>query len=556
MRFILLNLDPVIPIQRTALEELCSYVRAYFNAELKVVDVPVTPIAPEVPPGWEALKERCQATLQSKPGREGAVAPSQLLASQLLNCLYLVHQDPERYGVDCQDSECVLGVTLNEFYHDPSGLRPDEPVPEEGTKDFFIASVAKRVGAISLAQLEFVQAPRPFTTKFDLSKGSTKFPRNLFKLVTNSLLKLLGLRNCASHRCCAYMKPFSPTVTPLHLCYSCEEALLKKTHSGDTSTLLKAAGNRYSDIRKVLEDVNARMKPVLMGHRRFVEFEEECDWLLLAEEILTEISSERFRFGGTEGPQCRRRSVGVCLREVHERQPPRMLHRIHSEPLLKRTCLLDMQKSAPHRHESGEMHKWTTLVWNRKHTSGGHYAETGGSLKPKTVGMFMESGLNASLVQKAPGNKMFVGGLSESTTSQSLRKYFEQYGATEGQVTLDPNHSSGGRSKGYGSVTFKNADQLQEALQQKHIVDGKAVDCRASVVKAITEKMHKKIYFHGRDTWKKELAGALDKSAVSTEVLQRAGSRLASTEEWQPTRSRKNALSLSYTLPASFSTIA
>ena len=74
--------------------------------------------------------------------------------------------------------------------------------------------------------------------------------------------------------------------------------------------------------------------------------------------------------------------------------------------------------------------------------------------------------------------------------------------------------------------------------------------------KAITEKRHKKIYFHGRDTWKKELAGALDKSAVSTEVLQRAGSRLASTEEWQPTRSRKNALSLSYTLPASFSTIA
>jgi len=546
MVFVLLNLDPLLPVQATVLGELCSYVKAFFGAELKVVDVPVTPIAPELPPGWEALKERCQTTLQNKPGREGAVAPRQLFSSQLLHCLQLVHENPVRYGVDCEDAEVVLGITLCEFYHDPSGLRPDEPVPAEGTQDFFIGSAAHRVGAISLAQLEFVQAVRSFTSSLDPRKGCPKFPRHIFKLVTNSFLKLLGLRTCASHQCCAYMRPFCPEVTPLHLCFTCEEALLKKMLPGSTATLVKDAATRYSEIRKVLEGVNARLKPFRLGHRRFKEFEEECDWLLMAEEILNECSSERFRYHGTEGPQCRRRSLHNCLREVHERQPSRMLHRIHSEPLLKKTCLLDMAQTAPYRHDSGDMHKWTTLVINRKHQCGGHYAEAGGNVRPKTIGMFVESGLNASMLQKATENRIIVGGLSEATTDQSLLKYFEQYGAMEGRVTMDPNHSTG-RTKGFGFVTFKDNEKLQEALGVQHVVDGKAVDCRESVVKTVSENRYNKRYFYGNDRYRRELSEGVSKATASAKVLPRQGSRLASTEEWQPTRSRKNALSLSYT---------
>jgi len=182
--------------------------------------------------------------------------------------------------------------------------------------------------------------------------------------------------------------------------------------------------------------------------------------------------------------------------------------------------------------------------------------EAGGTLRPKTIGMFMESGLNASLVQKANENRIFVGGLAENTTDQSLKKYFEPYGAIDGKVTMDPNHTLGGRNKGFGFVTFKDDGSLQDALCVQHVVDGKAVDCRASVVKGITENRHNKCHFFGMDTWRKEVRGTVNKAMLNGEVMKRTGSRLASTEEWKPTQSRKNALSLSYTTMPTFSATA
>merc|ERR1712170_266157 len=102
-----------------------------------------------------------------------------------------------------------------------------------------------------------------------------------------------------------------------------------------------------------------------------------------------------------------------------------------------------MAQAAPHRQDCGDLCKWTTVVWNRKHQSGGHYAETGGSLRPKTLGLFVESGLNAALLQKATDHRMHVGGLSDVTTDHCLLKYFAQFGATQAKVTMDPNHSTG-----------------------------------------------------------------------------------------------------------------
>jgi len=345
------------------------------------------------------------------------------------------------------------------------------------------------------------------------------------------------------------MRPFSPSLTPLHLCCSCEETLLKQMHPGDTAALIKIAAERYRGTRVVLEGVNARLKPALLGFRKFTEFEEECDWLLMAEEILSEASSERFRFSGTDGPQCRRRSLRNSLKEVHERQPGRILHKNFSEPLLKRTCLVDMTQAAPHRQDCGDMHKWTTMVFNRKHKSGGHYVEMGGSLRPKTLGLFVDSGLNAAMLKKTTESKMCVGGLATTTTDQSLMKYFAPFGAVECKVTMDPNHTAGTRTKGFGFVTFKDYDSLQEALKLNHVVDNRPIDCKESVVKAVRENRHNKRQFYGMDTWKKEVRETPNKATLTSEVGVRAGSRLASTEEWQPMRSRKNALSLSYTLP-------
>lgn len=506
--FVLLTLDPLMSINRTVLQELCAYVKAFFGRELKIVDVPVTPIAPDCPPGWEALKERCQTCLQSKPGRDGAVAPRQLLSSQLLHCLQLVQEDPGRYGIDTDGAEWVLGITLNEFYHDPSGLRPDEPVPEERTKDFFIRK--NRVGVCSVAQLEFCGPAPQFTSSLNPRAGSQRLPRQIFELVTNSLLALLGLRTCSSHQCCAYMKPFALNVTPLQMCFNCEEMLLKKLYPGSTDALVKSALARYSEIAEVLTNVSDRLPLARLGKRRYKSFEEEIDWMQIAVEVLNEISAERFCFTGTEGPQNRRRSLRVCLREVHERQSGRTLHRMHSEPLVKRTCLLDMMKSAPFRHESGELNKWTTLKWNKAHTWGGHYVESGGSLRPKTLGTFVESGLNASLV-----HKIAKGQLPKNLEDLSDHKL----------ATICGQHRLGEMST--------RAEQL------------KAVE-NIATRQSMRENRLNKRQFYGTDLWRKT-ASSVNPEAANGEIPPRGGDPQAKTEDWRPRRSRRNAHSMTYT---------
>jgi len=82
-------------------------------------------------------------------------------------------------------------------------------------------------------------------------------------------------------------------------------------------------------------------------------------------------------------------------------------------------------------------------------------------------------------------NRIFVGGLSQATSEQTLFDYFQNYGAMECKVFMDKDT---GRSKGYGFVTFQTglgADPVQEALSVKHTIDGKTVDCKISVQKGL-----------------------------------------------------------------------
>lgn len=311
------------------------------------------------------------------------------------------------------------------------------------------------------------------------------------------------------------MKPFAMDVTPLQMCFECEEKLVKKLYPGPCAELLQSASARYSKLANVLEEVSGRLRLVQLGHRRFKEFEEEIDWMQMAQEILTEAASERHCFTGTEGPRNRRRSLHACLREVHERQPGRMLHRIMSEPLVKRTCLVDMTKSAPHRHESGEMHNWTQLNWNKSHKSGGHYLETGGSLRPKTIAAFPESGLNASLVQKVP-----KGHLPRNLETLSNHQL----------VTICGQHR-------LENLTTR-ADRL------------KAVE-DIMMRQSMRENRLSKRHFYGTDLWRKAKSEATDPEAANAEIPPRGGDRQAQTD-WRPMRSRKNAHSMSYTTFPSF----
>ncbi|CAK9163758.1 unnamed protein product [Ilex paraguariensis] len=72
--------------------------------------------------------------------------------------------------------------------------------------------------------------------------------------------------------------------------------------------------------------------------------------------------------------------------------------------------------------------------------------------------------------------KVFVGGLAWETHSETMRRYFEQFGdILEAVVITDKNT---GRSKGYGFVTFKDPESARRACADPApIIDGRRANC-------------------------------------------------------------------------------
>jgi len=62
--------------------------------------------------------------------------------------------------------------------------------------------------------------------------------------------------------------------------------------------------------------------------------------------------------------------------------------------------------------------------------------------------------------------KIFVGGLNPSTTGQTLREYFANFGRVEDAKVI----REGEKSKGFGFVQFKDSIP-KEVLEQSHIID-------------------------------------------------------------------------------------
>eukprot|EP00357_Protocruzia_adherens_P017647 CAMPEP_0115005240 /NCGR_PEP_ID=MMETSP0216-20121206/19735_1 /TAXON_ID=223996 /ORGANISM="Protocruzia adherens, Strain Boccale" /LENGTH=438 /DNA_ID=CAMNT_0002371491 /DNA_START=191 /DNA_END=1507 /DNA_ORIENTATION=- len=76
--------------------------------------------------------------------------------------------------------------------------------------------------------------------------------------------------------------------------------------------------------------------------------------------------------------------------------------------------------------------------------------------------------------------KIFVGGLSPSTTQQSLFSKFGHYGEVIDCVLMVDKRT--GRSRGFGFVTLKDSSVVDIILQQKpQMVDGKEVDCKRAI---------------------------------------------------------------------------
>ncbi|PON33395.1 Splicing factor-like protein [Parasponia andersonii] len=72
--------------------------------------------------------------------------------------------------------------------------------------------------------------------------------------------------------------------------------------------------------------------------------------------------------------------------------------------------------------------------------------------------------------------KVFVGGLAWETQSETMRRYFEQFGEIlEAVVITDKNT---GRSKGYGFVTFRDSEAARRACADPApIIDGRRANC-------------------------------------------------------------------------------
>lgn len=72
--------------------------------------------------------------------------------------------------------------------------------------------------------------------------------------------------------------------------------------------------------------------------------------------------------------------------------------------------------------------------------------------------------------------KVFVGGLAWETQSDTMRRYFEQFGEIlEAVVITDKNT---GRSKGYGFVTFRDPEAARRACADPTpIIDGRRANC-------------------------------------------------------------------------------
>jgi RNA recognition motif-containing protein len=83
-------------------------------------------------------------------------------------------------------------------------------------------------------------------------------------------------------------------------------------------------------------------------------------------------------------------------------------------------------------------------------------------------------------------SKLYVGGLSYSTTSESLREYFAQCGTVESATVITDRFS--GQSRGFGFVEMSTTDEAQQAVTQlnERPLDGRSL--KVEVAKPKTDK--------------------------------------------------------------------
>merc|ERR1719189_1282558 len=106
--------------------------------------------------------------------------------------------------------------------------------------------------------------------------------------------------------------------------------------------------------------------------------------------------------------------------------------------------------------------------------------------------------------------KVFVGGLAQHTTKESLNAHFTQFGPADSIIMMD---RATGRSRGFGFVDFQDERAMDAALSTSHEVDGVRVSVSAYAEKQGMPQQQQQSSRHGGR------GASLDVSAAAADIL-------------------------------------
>uniref|UniRef100_F1KXM1 Heterogeneous nuclear ribonucleoprotein A1 n=1 Tax=Ascaris suum TaxID=6253 RepID=F1KXM1_ASCSU len=92
-----------------------------------------------------------------------------------------------------------------------------------------------------------------------------------------------------------------------------------------------------------------------------------------------------------------------------------------------------------------------------------------------------ESGdVSAGALEAEQFRKMFIGGLTSTTTDETLKEFYSTWGELVDCVVMrDPTTK---RSRGFGFVTYSKQSEVNAAMENRpHVIDGKTVDPKRAV---------------------------------------------------------------------------